>query len=150
VRIYPRGMRVTKGKEMTLELPGWASPLISECQKSGEGVDAALKLAADYGRLLPHPGCGETERRWAVLAAVGEHNLTVARVLEAHSDALAILIEAGAANAGRHVWRLRRRGGAAPAGGTGRRGPGDADGRQAVVLARRPARLCAGHRPRRE
>ena len=32
-----------------------------------------------------------------MLAAAGEHNLTVARVLEAHSDALAILSEAGAA-----------------------------------------------------
>jgi hypothetical protein len=56
----------------------------------------ALKLAADYGRLLPQPGRGETASRWAVLAAAGEHNLTVARVLEAHSDALAILAEAGA------------------------------------------------------
>ena len=82
---------------MTLELPSWASPLISECQNSGEDVDVALKLAADYGRLLPQPGRGETAFRWAVLAAVGEHNLTVARVLEAHSDALAILNEAGAA-----------------------------------------------------
>jgi hypothetical protein len=82
---------------MMLELPIWASPLISECQNSGEDVDVALKLAADYGRLLPQPGRGETALRWAVLAAVGEHNLTVARVLEAHSDALAILNEAGAA-----------------------------------------------------
>jgi hypothetical protein len=82
---------------MRLELPGWALPLISECQNSGEDVDVALKLAADYGRLLPQPGGGETVRRWAVLATAGEHNLTVARVLEAHSDALAILSEAGAA-----------------------------------------------------
>src|ERR1700735_5394823 len=85
------------GGEMTLELPSWASPLISECQNSGEDVEVALKLSADYGRLLPQPGRGETALRWAVLAAVGEHNLTVARVLEAHSDALAILNEAGAA-----------------------------------------------------
>jgi hypothetical protein len=32
--------------------------------------------------------------RWAVLAAVARANLTVARVLEAHTDALAILAEA--------------------------------------------------------
>ena len=82
---------------MTLELPTWAAPLIGECQSSGEDVDVALKVAADYGKLLPQPGWGETARRWAVLAAAGEHNLTVARVLEAHSDALAILSEAGAA-----------------------------------------------------
>ena len=81
---------------MTLEMPGWAGALIGECQGCGEDVDVALKLAAAYGKLLPQPGRGETARRWAVLAAVGEHNLTVARVLEAHSDALAILAEAGA------------------------------------------------------
>ena len=84
------------GIKMALELPGWAGPLISECRSSGEDVDVALKLAGDYGRLLPQPGGGETSRRWAVLAAAGQHNLTVARVLEAHSDALAILNEAGA------------------------------------------------------
>jgi alkylation response protein AidB-like acyl-CoA dehydrogenase len=58
---------------------------------------AALRLARDYGRRLPQPGCGQTASRWAVLSAVAERNLTVARVLEAHSDALAILAEAGAA-----------------------------------------------------
>ena len=67
----------------------------------------ALKLAGDYGRLLPLPGGGQTGERWAVLAAVGERNLTVARVLEAHSDALAILAEAGAA-------RRTARGGSSP------------------------------------
>ncbi len=80
---------------MTLEVPGWAGGLIGECQGCGEDVDAALKLAAHYGRLLPQPGSGHTACRWGVLAAAGEHNLTVARVLEAHSDALAILAEAG-------------------------------------------------------
>jgi len=81
---------------MSLDLPDWAAPLIAECGARGEDVDVAVKLAADYGRLLPQPGRGQTARRWAVLAAIGEHNLTVARVLEAHSDALAILAEAGA------------------------------------------------------
>jgi alkylation response protein AidB-like acyl-CoA dehydrogenase len=82
---------------MTLELPAWSGGLIGESRGCGEDVDVAVKLAADYGRLLPQPGGGETSRRWAVLAAVGERNLTVARVLEAHSDALAILAESGAA-----------------------------------------------------
>ncbi len=80
---------------MTLELPGWASPLIAECDGSGEDISAALKVAEACGRRLPQPGGGQTASRWAVLAAAGEHNLTVARVLEAHSDALAILAEAG-------------------------------------------------------
>jgi hypothetical protein len=37
---------------MTRKLPGWASPLISECRSAGEDADLALKLAADYGKLL--------------------------------------------------------------------------------------------------
>ncbi|MGH3155304.1 MAG: acyl-CoA dehydrogenase [Streptosporangiaceae bacterium] len=81
---------------MTLDLPAWAGGLIAESRGCGEDVDVALKLAAGYGRLLPQPGRGETASRWAVLSAAGEHNLTLARVLEAHSDALAILAESGA------------------------------------------------------
>jgi hypothetical protein len=77
------------------ELPDWAGGLVEACRSCGEDVDAAVKLAEQYSQMLPQPGGGQTARRWAVLAAAGEHNLTVARVLEAHSDALAILAEAG-------------------------------------------------------
>lgn len=83
------------GSPPALEVPGWADPLVDACQDCGEDAEAAVKLAGHYGRLLPQPGGGQTAQRWAVLAAAGEHNLTVARVLEAHSDALAILAEAG-------------------------------------------------------
>jgi alkylation response protein AidB-like acyl-CoA dehydrogenase len=79
----------------TFELPGWAGPLVEACRDAGEDAGAAVKLARHYGRLLPQPGAGQTGQRWAVLAAAGERNLTLARVLEAHSDALAILAEAG-------------------------------------------------------
>ena len=77
-------------------VPVWAEPLLHACRGAGEDIGAALQLAADYGTRLPQPGCGQTATRWAVLGAVAERNLTVARVLEAHSDALAILAEAGA------------------------------------------------------
>jgi hypothetical protein len=77
------------------QLPGWAPPLVGACADAGEDIGAALRLAERYGRLLPQPGGGQTASRWAVLSAVAEQNLTVARVLEAHSDALAILAEAG-------------------------------------------------------
>jgi alkylation response protein AidB-like acyl-CoA dehydrogenase len=83
------------GSPPALEMPGWAEPLVEACRDCGEDTDTAVKLAEHYGRLLPQPGRGQTAQRWAVLAAAGEHNLTVARVLEAHSDALAILAEAG-------------------------------------------------------
>jgi hypothetical protein len=78
------------------ELPGWAQRLIDASHAAGEDIGAALRLAEDYGKRLPLPGRGGTASRWAVLAAVSERNLTVARVLEAHSDALAILAESGA------------------------------------------------------
>jgi alkylation response protein AidB-like acyl-CoA dehydrogenase len=80
---------------MTLDAPGWAGSLAEACGSAGDDADAAVKLAGHYGRRLPQPGAGQTEQRWAVLAVAGERNLTVARVLEAHSDALAILAEAG-------------------------------------------------------
>jgi alkylation response protein AidB-like acyl-CoA dehydrogenase len=85
----------TNGSPPALERPAWAAPLLEASRGSGEDAEAAVKLAEHYGRLLPLPGGGQTAQRWAVLAAAGEHNLTVARVLEAHSDALAILAEAG-------------------------------------------------------
>ncbi|MEP7022261.1 MAG: acyl-CoA dehydrogenase [Actinomycetota bacterium] len=65
------------------------------CQGAGEDISAAVQLARTYGTSLPQPGGGQTMERWRVLAGVGELNLTVARVLETHSDALAILSEAG-------------------------------------------------------
>jgi hypothetical protein len=79
-----------------LDLPGWAVPLVASSRAAGEDPGCALDLARRYGTQLPQPGGGQTARRWAVLAAVAEQNLTVARVLEAHSDALAILAESGA------------------------------------------------------
>jgi hypothetical protein len=77
------------------ELPGWARPLVAAARPAGEDVKAALRLAGEFGRRLPLPGEWQTAVRWAVLAAVAQENLTVARVLEAHSDALAIIAEAG-------------------------------------------------------
>lgn len=76
-------------------LPDWAKPLVEASQKAGEDAAAALRLAEEYGRMLPQPGSGDTAARWAVLAAVSRQSLTAGRVLEAHSDALAILAEAG-------------------------------------------------------
>src|SRR4029077_9271013 len=79
-----------------LDLPGWAAPLVTSSRAAGEDPGCALDLARQYGTRLPQPGGGQTAGRWAVLAAVSEQNLTAGRVLEAHSDALAILAEAGA------------------------------------------------------
>ena len=73
---------------MTLEL-------IDAAAAAGEDVAAGLAMAERFGRLLPEPGRGATHVRWMLLADVAGQDLTAARILEAHSDALAILAEAG-------------------------------------------------------
>jgi len=60
-------------------------------------VAAEFADAVRSGRLtLPLPGCGWTRARWAALADLGEEDLSLARLAEGHTDALAILAELGA------------------------------------------------------
>ena len=47
---------------------------------------------------LPLPGSGHTLDRWRALAAVAEHDLSLAKLYEGHTDALAILAELGGAS----------------------------------------------------
>jgi hypothetical protein len=55
-----------------------------------------LRHMAGSGALdLPVPGTGHTASRWAALAAIGRCDLALARLTEGHTDALAILAEAG-------------------------------------------------------
>ncbi len=55
-----------------------------------------LRAALAAGELeLPLPGSGATRRRWARLAAWGRADLPFARLAEGHTDAVAILAEAG-------------------------------------------------------
>ncbi len=68
--------------------------------------DRALRLAVGVGRWLPLPGgtsggssggrSGATSVRWRSLSALAAGDLTAARVVEAHTDALAIMAEARA------------------------------------------------------
>lgn len=82
--------------------------------------------AARSGELEPPPpGRGATPRRWATLARWGRSDLAFARLAEGHSDALAILDEAGAR--ARHgarygVWAARSGGTGADLGDGPRRG----------------------------
>ncbi len=80
---------------MITDRPGWADDLIAAAAAAGEDVAAGLRLAESYGLRLPQPGDGATALRWQLLADVAGQDLTAARILEAHSDALAILAEAG-------------------------------------------------------
>ncbi len=60
------------------------------------GVRLALDVAGEVGARLPLPGGGRTRDLWECLASLGAHDLTLARALEPHLDAAAILAEAGA------------------------------------------------------
>ena len=74
---------------------------------SNSDVDAMLRWAVSIGPTVPHPGQGDTTSRWELLATVAAQDLTVARVLEPHLDALSILAEderPGAPDASWGVW----------------------------------------------
>jgi len=70
--------------------------LIDEVRSAADDVDAAIILAERWGHRLPSPGEGETLQLWSTLASMAAVDLTVARVMEPHLDALAILRQAGA------------------------------------------------------
>lgn len=55
-------------------------------------------MQADHLDLLPLPGQGQTLKRWQTLARVAGCDLTLAKLYEGHTDALAILAECGAAH----------------------------------------------------
>jgi alkylation response protein AidB-like acyl-CoA dehydrogenase len=57
------------------------------------GVESALALAARLTSVAPLPGTGDTLVRWQLLADLAAADLSVARVVEAHLDAVAILAE---------------------------------------------------------
>lgn len=69
--------------------------LCARAHESAGDVSAALALARDHGAQLPRPGGGATALLWSALASVAAQDLTVARVLEPHLDAHAILEQAG-------------------------------------------------------
>lgn len=74
------------------------------------------QIAAGQADVLPKPGSGGTPARFAALADWAAHDLSLARLVEGHVDALAILAEAGKkADPGAvyGVWAARQ-----PVGGT--------------------------------
>ena len=66
-------------------------------------MSTPLNSASDFqervrevcARVMPLPGSGDTARRHAILFAIGEEDLSLAKIVEAHFDALAILAETG-------------------------------------------------------
>lgn len=78
--------------------------LTDAARQCGEDAERAAELAAKHGNELPHPASGRTDDRWTVLSQIARVSLTAARVLEAHTDALAILAEAGGPSAPSGSW----------------------------------------------
>lgn len=72
--------------QIPLDLPG---------QVPDQRVSFALDLAGDLSAQLPTPGAGRTLQLWDVLSRVSAYDLTIARALEPHVDALSILAQAG-------------------------------------------------------
>ncbi|RIJ69848.1 acyl-CoA dehydrogenase [Nakamurella silvestris] len=62
---------------------------------TGNPVAGYLALASEVAQLTPHPGNGSTRTRWTVLASLAALDVTAARVMEPHLDALSVLAEAG-------------------------------------------------------
>jgi len=73
-------------------LPHQTGPLVSLVSRAMPlGVDAALETAALLAEVAVSPGRGATLDLWEALATVAAHDLSAARAIEPHLDALAIL-----------------------------------------------------------
>ncbi len=84
-----------------------ATASAAEVRVALQQVDPSQPVAASLQRLvrlgldhLPMPGSGATRERWQVLAAVAEFDLSLAKLYEGHTDALAILTELHALSPG--------------------------------------------------
>lgn len=76
-------------------LPSFGRDLAASAATAAGSVRGGLDVARRAGTEFPLPGSGRTAQRFALLALLAEQDLTVARIVEAHTDALAILAEAG-------------------------------------------------------
>ncbi len=71
--------------------------LAAQAVVTGGHVLGALPVAATLFSRVQPPGTGQTVERWEVLASLAAGDLSVARIAEAHLDALAIMAECGLA-----------------------------------------------------
>jgi alkylation response protein AidB-like acyl-CoA dehydrogenase len=70
------------------------APVARLQQQQGRKLTLAHLVEAGLDR-LPLPGTGQTLTRWQTLAEVAAHDLSLAKLFEGHTDALAILAELG-------------------------------------------------------
>ncbi len=83
-----------------------APPTLASLRAALADLDPAASAGQALRRLvergldrLPLPGSGATLHRWQMLAAVAAHDLSLAKLYEGHTDALAIMSELGEADA---------------------------------------------------
>lgn len=127
---------------MTVSPPGVRPRLLDDApphlvpRGQGSAVPALQALVAAGATDLPLPAGGATLHRWASLARWGRTDLSLARLVEGHTDAVAILAEAGRSaepTATYGVWAAR-------SGGTGAVLDGGPGGRR----LRGRVRFCSG------
>ncbi len=83
----------------------WLTEVAARAHRlAGSDVADALAWAADLDDRVPVPGGGATRERWELLATVAAQDLTVARAIEPHLDAVAILHEAGGSVPAGSTW----------------------------------------------
>lgn len=70
------------------------------------GAQLRSRLMQVIEQQLPLPGCGDTRERHRLLAEIGREDLTLAKLAEAHWDAVAILAEAGRSYAPHAVYAV--------------------------------------------
>lgn len=93
---------VRLGDERAGAHESWLAELAVEAARaagSQDPVAAAGEMAVRGAHRIPSPGGGRTRELWEALATLGSVDLTVARTVEPHLDALAILGEAGRSGA---------------------------------------------------
>ena len=79
--------RLTAGDDLLM--------LVDAVRTFDGAVAPALEWARAVGHVAPHPGGGRSGELWELLASTAAVDVGVARVLEPHLDALAILAAAG-------------------------------------------------------
>jgi hypothetical protein len=96
--------------DVAAAMPRRLRKFLAELSLQAGSAEYGRGIAADAGQALFRiveagldrlalPGAGQTLQRWRALAAVAAYDLSLAKLYEAHTDALAILAEAGAITA---------------------------------------------------
>lgn len=88
-------MRETEWPSLCPRLPAGVHDVLQRARGLPADVDVRLDWVVEAGLAAPLIGCGDTVGLWSLLAASAGLDVALARMLEPHLDALAILDQAG-------------------------------------------------------